>query len=235
VLNKQDVPALGSKINVRPFAGNMFTVVNSFGQRVESIRSADDLHPTFETTNKMAYMVRSDSTYDLGAPWWNTEIWDPSWKIGDQHSFSDRWLFDAYFGHHCWCNSIVPQTEELRQLQPMLELTTGTWGRSWSDSAIMLVTNNTFDANTSCFHRRAPRWGSLLQGRLQMRALPAGLRSPYGHAQSVFDSASSLPIFRHAVHRASCGTSSRGAFDQHSLYVQDAPFSPAPARLVGLR
>src|SRR6185503_6387617 len=58
-LNKQDVPALGSKFNLRPVAGNLFTVANSFGQRVESIRSADDLHPTFETTNKMAYMVSS--------------------------------------------------------------------------------------------------------------------------------------------------------------------------------
>ena len=70
-LNEQDVPALGSKFNVRPFAGNLFTVANSFGQRVESIRSADDLHPTFETTNKMAYMVKSDSTYDLGPRFWN--------------------------------------------------------------------------------------------------------------------------------------------------------------------
>ena len=45
VLNKQDVPALGAKFNVRPVAGNLFTVATSFGQRVESIRSADDLHP----------------------------------------------------------------------------------------------------------------------------------------------------------------------------------------------
>ena len=61
--------------------GNLFTVANSFGQRVESIRSADDLHPTFETTNKMAYMVKSDSTYDLGPAWWNTEIWDPELEV----------------------------------------------------------------------------------------------------------------------------------------------------------
>ena len=54
-LNQQDVPSLGSKFNVRPFTGNLITVANSFGQRVETIRSADDLHPTFETTNKMAY------------------------------------------------------------------------------------------------------------------------------------------------------------------------------------
>ena len=147
-VNNQDVPALGSKFNQRPFAGNLVTVANSFGQRVETIRGADDLHPTFDTTNKMTFIKKSDSTYDLGLRYWNTGIWDPSWKFGDQHTVSDRWLVDVSFGHHCWCDSIVPQTEELRLVQPMLDLTTGTWGRSWSDSSIMLVTNNTVDAAT---------------------------------------------------------------------------------------
>jgi hypothetical protein len=237
VLNKQDVPALGSKFSLRPVAGNLFTVVNSFGQRVESIRSADDLHPTFETTNKMAYMVKSDSSYGLGAPWWNTEIWDPSWKFGDQHSFSDRWLFDAYFGHHCWCNSIVPQTQELRQLQPMLELTTGTWGRSWSDSAIMLVTNNTFDANTSYF----------LPGSLGGdHSFKAGYkyghygevydRTYSGHAQSVFNSAAQLPIFSTPfTARVIRDFITPAFFDQHSLYVQDTYSRERLTAIVGLR
>ena len=65
-LNKQDVPSLGSKFNLRPFTGNLLTVANSFGQRVETIRGADDLHPNFETTNKMTFIKRSDSTYDMG-------------------------------------------------------------------------------------------------------------------------------------------------------------------------
>jgi hypothetical protein len=105
-VNEQDVPALGSKFNLRPFAGNLVTVANSFGQRVETIRGADDLHPTFETTNKMTFIKQSDSTYDLGVRYWNTGLWDPSWKFGDQHTFSDRWLVDVSFGHHCWCDSI---------------------------------------------------------------------------------------------------------------------------------
>ncbi len=49
-LNKQDVPSLGIKFNVRPVTGNLFTVANAFGQRVESIRSADDAHSRRSST-----------------------------------------------------------------------------------------------------------------------------------------------------------------------------------------
>lgn len=236
-LNEQDVPALGSKFNLRPFAGNMFTVVNSFGQRVESIRSADDLHPTFETTNKMAYMKRSDSTYDLGPRFWNTGIWDPSWKFGDQHSFSDRWLVDVFFGHHCWCNSIVPQTDELRQTQPMLELTTGTWGRSWSDSAIMLVTNNTVDATTSYF--LPGKWGgdhSFKAGYKYGHYGEVYDRIYSGHAQAVFNSARPLPIFSTPfTARVIRDFITPAFFDQHSAFVQDTFSRERFTAIVGLR
>ena len=236
-LNKQDVPALGSKFNVRPVSGNLFTVVNSFGQRVESIRSADDLHPTFETTNKMAYMLRSDSTYDLGPRFWNTGIWDPSWKFGDQHTFSDRLLVDVSFGHHCWCNSIVPQTLELRKIQPMLELSTGTWGRSWSDSTIMLVTNNTAEGNLTYF----------MPGRLGGdHSIKTGYK--YGHygevydrqysgnAQAVFNSARPLPIFSTPFTARVIRDFITPAFlDQHSIYVQDTYSRKRITAIVGLR
>src|SRR4029079_12236857 len=205
--------------------------------RVESIRSADDLHPTFETTNKMAYMVASDSTYDLGARFWNTGMWDASWKFGDQHSFSDRWLVDVSFGHHCWCNSIVPQSQELRQLQPMLELTTGTWARSWSDSTIMLVTNNTVDATTSYF----------LPGKLKGdHSFKAGYKYGHygevydriysGHVQSVFNSAQPLPIFSTPfTARVIRDFITPAFFDQHSLFVQDTYTRKRVTAIVGLR
>ncbi len=236
-LNKQDVPSLGSKFNLRPVTGNLFTVTNAFGQRVESIRSADDLHPTFETTNKMAYMLRSDSTYDLGPRFWNTGIWDPSWKFGDQHTFNDRLLVDVSFGHHCWCNSIVPQTLELRQQQPMLELTSGTWGRSWSDSTIMLVTNNTADANGTYF----------VPGKLGGdHSFKAGYkfghygevydRSYSGHAQAVFNSARPLPIFSTPFTARVIRDYITPAFlDQHSLYVQDTYTRKRITAIIGLR
>jgi hypothetical protein len=236
-LNKQDVPALGSKFNLRPVAGNLFTVANSFGQRVESIRSADDLRPTFETTNKMTYMVRSDSKYDLGPRFWNTGIWDPSWKFGDQHSFSDRLLVDVSFGHHCWCNSIVPQTLELRQLQPMLELTTGTWGRSWSDSTIMLVTNNTVDATASYF--LPGTWGGDHSFKAGYKFGHYGEvydRTYSGHAQAVFNSARPLPIFSTPfTARVIRDFITPAFFDQHSLFLQDTYSRKRVTAIVGLR
>jgi hypothetical protein len=236
-LNKQDVPALGSKFNLRPFAGNYVTVTNSFGQRVETIRGADDLHPTFETTNKMTYMKRSDSTYDMGPRYWNPGIWDPSWKFADQHTITDRWLVDFSVGHHCWCNSIVPQTDELRAAQPMLELTSGTTGRSWSDSTIMFVTNNTADLTTSYF----------LPGKLHGdHSLKAGYkyghygevydRTYSGHAQAVFNSQPPLPLFSTPFTARVIRDFITPAFlNQHSAYVQDTYSRKRLTAIVGVR
>jgi hypothetical protein len=236
-VNHQDVPALGSKFNVRPFAKNLVTVTNSFGQRVETIRGADDLHPTFETTNKMAYMLRSDSTYDLGVKYWNHGFWDPSWKFADQHTLSDRWLVDVSFGHHCWCNSIVPQTDELRLAQPMLELTTGTWGRSWSDSTIMFVTNNTLEFTSSYF----------LPGKLSGdHSFKFGYKYGHygevydrvysGHGQAVFNSPSPLPLFSTPFTARVIRDYITPAFlNQHSTYVQDTYSRKRLTAIVGVR
>jgi len=236
-INKQDVPALGSKFNLRPFAGNLVTVANSFGQRVETIRGADDLHPTFETTNKMTFMKLSDSTYDLGPRYWNTGIWDPSWKFSDQHTFSDRWLADVSFGHHCWCDSIVPQTDELRLVQPMLELTTGTWGRSWSDSSIMLVTNNTVDMATTYF--LPGQWGgdhSLKAGFKYGHFGEVYDRSYSGHAQAVFNSQRPLPIFSTPFTARVIRDYITPAFlDQNSVYLQDTYSRKRFTAILGVR
>jgi hypothetical protein len=236
-LNKQDVPSLGSKFNVRPFAGNLFTVVNAFGQRVETIRSADDLHPTFETTNKMAFMRQSDSTYDLGLRYWNHGLWDPSWKFGDQHTISDRWLVEASFGHYCWCTTIVPQTEELRLAQPMIELTTGTWGRSWSDSYVQFMTNNTTDLSSSYF--LPGRWGG-------DHSFKAGYKNGHhsevydltysGHAQAIFNSPRPLPLFTTPFTARVIRDYVTPAFlDQHSLYLQDTYSRSRMTTILGLR
>ena len=236
-INKQDVPALGSKFNLRPVAGNLVTVANSFGQRVETIRGADDLHPTFETTNKMTYMKLSDSTYDLGPRYWNTEIWDPSWKFGDQHTFNDRWLVDVSFGHHCWCDSIVPQTDELRTVQPMLELTSGTWGRSWSDSSIMLVTNNTVDVASTYFF--PGRWGGdhSFKAGFSYGHFGEVYDRPYsGHAQSGFQQPASAADLQHAVHGAGHPRLHHaGVPDQNSFYVQDTYSRKRLTTILGVR
>jgi len=236
-INKQDVPALGGKINLRPFSGNLFTVANSFGQRVETIRGADDLHPTFETTNKMDYMRQSDSSYPMGPRFWNQGLWDPSWKFGDQHTISDRWLVDVWFGHHCWCDTIVPQSLELRTVQPMLESTSGTWGRSWSDSSIMLVTNNTVDANTTYFF--PGRWGgdhSFKGGYKYGHYGEVYDRQYSGHAQSVFNSPSSLPIFSTPFTARVIRDYITPAFlDQHSVYLQDTYSRKRFTAILGFR
>jgi hypothetical protein len=236
-LNRQDVPALGSKFNVRPLAGNLFTFATSFGQRVETIRGADDLHPTFETTNKMSFLRQSDTKYDLGTKYWNHGLWDPSWKFGDQHTFSDRWLVDVSFGHHCWCDAIVPQTEELRLRQPMIELTTGTWGRTFDQSFVMFVTNNTVDVSTNYF---LPGWGG------GDHSFKVGYKNGHfsevydltfsGHAEAIFNSPPPLPLFSTPfTARVIRDYVTPALLDQNSLYLQDTYTRKRWTAIVGLR
>ena len=222
-LSEQDVPALGSKFNVRPFARNLITVSNSFGQRVESIRSASDLRPTFETTNQLTYIRQGDGSVDLGLKYWNHGIWDPSWKFADQHAVSDRWLIDASFGHHCWCATIIPQTTELRSVQPMLEQTTGTWGRSWESVYVQFLTNNTFDLTTTYF--LPGRWGgdhSIKGGYKFGRYGEIYDLTWSGGAMAIFNSPRPQPLFTTPFTARILRDYVTPAFlHQNSLYLQD--------------
>jgi hypothetical protein len=222
-LSEQDVPALGSKFNVRPFARNLVTISNSFGQRVESIRSASDLRPTFETTNQLTYIRKGDGSVDLGLKYWNHGIWDPSWKFADQHAISDRWLIDASFGHHCWCATIIPQTQELRSVQPMLEQTTGTWGRSWESVYVQFLTNNTLDVTTSYF--LPGRWGgdhSIKAGYKFGRYGEIYDLTWSGGAMAVFNSPRPEPLFTTPFTARILRDYVTPAFlHQNSIYLQD--------------
>ena len=241
VLNKQDVPALGSKFNVRPFCGQPL-------HRRQFVRPARRDHPqrrrppsdASRRRTRWRTCSRATARTTLAPPGWNTGIWDPSWKFGDQHTFSDRWLVDVSFGHHCWCNSIVPQTLDLRQQQPMLELTTGTWGRSWSDSTIMLVTNNTLDATSSYF--LPGKWGGdhSLKARLQVRPLRRGVRPHLQRtcAGGVQQRAPAADL-QHAVHgardpRLHHAGLLRPALDVHSGHVLSASGSRRSSAFVGI-
>jgi hypothetical protein len=222
-LSKQDVPSLGSKFNVRPFAGNLITVSNAFGQRVETIRSASDLRPTFETTNQLTYIRKGDSLVDLGWKYWNHGIWDPSWKFADQHAISDRWLIDASFGHYCWCATIIPQTAALRSVQPQLEQTTGTWGRSWESVFVQFLTNNTFDVTTNYF--LPGRWGgdhSIKAGYKFGRYGETYDLTWSGGGSAVFNSPNPQPRFTTAfAARIQRNYVTPAFLHQNSLYLQD--------------
>ncbi len=222
-LSKQDVPALGSKFNVRPFARNLITVSNSFGQRLESIRSASDLRPDFETTNKMTFIRQGNGSVDLGLKYWNHGIWDPSWKFADQHAISDRWLVDASFGHHCWCTTIVPQTEALRSVQVMREQTTGLNRRSWDSVYVQFMTNNTFDLTTN--YLLPGRWGgdhSVKAGYKFGRYGEIYDLTYTGGAVAVFNSPSPQPPFTTPFTARILRDYVTPAFlHQNSMYLQD--------------
>ena len=236
-LSKQDVPALGSKFNLRPFAGNLVTVSNSFGQRVESIRSASDLRPTFETTNQLTYIRQGDGSVDLGLKYWNHGIWDPSWKFADQHAFSDRWLIDGSFGHYCWCATIIPQNTALRSLQPMLEQTTGTWGRAWESVYVQFLTNNTFDLTTSYF--LPGRWGgdhSIKAGYKYGRYGEIYDLTWSGGGTAIFNSPSPQPLFTTPFTARILRDYVTPAFlRQDSMYLQDTYSRRRLTLIYGLR
>ena len=204
-LNKQDVP--GARLEVQRAARSPATSSRS------PIRSASASRPSAAPTTSIRRSRRRTrwrtwsraTARTTSAPRGGTpESGIRAGSSATSTRSATGWLVDVSFGHHCWCNSIVPQTLELRQLQPMLELTTGTWGRSWSDSTIMLVTNNTA-------RRERPATSSRDSGAAITR-FKAGYkyghygevydRTYSGHAQSVFNSRAAAADLQHAVHGA---------------------------------
>ena len=118
------------KINWTPFRDNRFAFQNTWAEKVRNARDASDRRP-IETT----YRQKAVST-DFGAFGWITGP-SPFWKLADQHILSDRWLVDVMWSH--LGNNFVLDFHDdaLSDVQPRLETSTSTWGRSYQASIFM--------------------------------------------------------------------------------------------------
>ena len=132
------------KINWALFKDNRFSFQNTWAEKFKNARDASDTRP-IETT----YRQRAVSS-DFGTFGWLTGP-SPVWKASDQHIISDRWLVDAVWAH-VGNNFILDfNQDELNDVQPRYEYTTGVWSRSYTRAGPYIRPTNSFDLTTSYF------------------------------------------------------------------------------------
>lgn len=102
------------KGNALLFSGNTFQWHSNFADKIRNARDASDLRP-FETT------------YIQEGPVWTH-------KASDRHVFSDRWIADAAYAHVGGGFGLLFQEPGNRDIQPLNDLGTGRWERSFNQS-----------------------------------------------------------------------------------------------------
>ena len=227
--NKKDVPTLGFKITARPVTGNLLTVHSAWTMRVEKLRDTNALIPP-SATSSLGILHGGQDGDGLGAlfpglpgwnhPLWNTELWPPTWKFGDQHIITDRWLVEGFLGHHCFCYTIAGDPT----LQPMRENVTGHLLRSTSTTFVEFRANNMAELSSTYFlpeqlgGDHSFKFGYRYKWE---RASFDGFGIP-SETRANFDSAAGLPRFSTAF-SARLGTQKRetGLFNNHSAWLQD--------------
>ncbi len=104
-------------------------------EKVRNARDASDLRPE-ETTFRQKAVTDSS----LGSKWWKTGI-PKTYKASWRHIFSDRFAMEAQYAH-VGNNFVLDFHEDsLRDVQPMQELGTGLWARSFQNSQFVRPTN----------------------------------------------------------------------------------------------
>ncbi len=96
------------------FSGNTFTWHSNYNKKGRNARDASDTRP-FETT------------YIQDGPVWTH-------KASDRHVINDRWVAEAAYAHVAGGFGLLFQDPANRQVQPLNDLATGRWERSYEQS-----------------------------------------------------------------------------------------------------
>lgn len=197
------------KVQWSPFTNNKLTFQNTWAEKVRNARDVSVTRP-IETS----YRQKAVSS-DFGAFGWITGP-SPFYKASDQHVVSDRWLVDAMWSHLGNNFALDFHEDSLRDVQPRLETTTGTWGRSYQASSFLRPTNS-FDVTSSYF----------LPG-----VLGGDHAFKFGYRWRTANSKSLNHFGGNAVARYTNGVpnsadlyrdgNSQSHLDTHALYVQDS-------------
>ncbi len=131
------------KLTWSPVANNRLNLQNTWAEKYKNARGAADTRP-LETTQQQKAVSSA-----FGPFGWETGP-SPIWKAGDQHVFTDRFLMDVQAAHVGNNFTLTFQEEAQRDIQPRLELSTSTWGRSFSES-IFLRPVTSVDVTSSYF------------------------------------------------------------------------------------
>ncbi|MDQ3069195.1 MAG: TonB-dependent receptor [Acidobacteriota bacterium] len=131
------------KLTWAPIANNKLNLQNSWGAKVRTARDASDTRP-LET----AYRQDAVSS-TFGQFGWFTGP-SPIWKLSDQHVFTDRLLAEVQLAHVGNNFTLTFQEPGQRDIQPIRDLTTGVWGRSFNEFVFLRPTDSV-DLTTSYF------------------------------------------------------------------------------------
>ena len=131
------------KLTWAPVSNNRFNFQNTWAEKYKNARGAADTRP-LETTQQQKAVDSAFGTFG-----WETGP-SPIWKAGDQHVFSDRFLMDVQVAHIGNNFALTFQEEAQRGIQPTLDTSTNTWGRSFSES-IFLRPTDSVDVTASYF------------------------------------------------------------------------------------
>lgn len=114
-----------AKLALQTFKNNQLSLYYNGAEKVRNARDASDLRP-LETT----YRQIGVTDESLGSKWWKTGM-PKTYKIGDRHIFSDRFMMEAQYAHVGNNFAITYHEDSLADVQPSYETTTGLWGRSY--------------------------------------------------------------------------------------------------------
>jgi hypothetical protein len=128
-----------AKFAVAPFKGNQFSFFFNAAGKIRNARGADDLHPIESTTPQGG--VKSD--IGLGSKWWKTGI-PKTYKWGDRHVFSDRFMVEAQYAHVGNNFTLDFHDPALRTVQPSYErfAPAALWGRSLTGTVYVRPTDS---------------------------------------------------------------------------------------------
>ncbi len=124
------------KVALQTFKNNQFSFFYNAAEKVRNARDASDLRP-LETTYRQVGVDRRD----LGSNWWKTGM-PKSYKWSDRHIFSDKFMVEASYAHVGNNFALTFHDDSLRSVQPMLELTTNAWSRSYQEAVYVRPTDS---------------------------------------------------------------------------------------------
>jgi hypothetical protein len=128
-----------AKLAVAPFKNNQFSFFFNMAGKIRNARGADDLHPIESTTPQGG--VPGDA--GLGSPWWKTGM-PKTYKWGDRHVFSDRFMVEAQYAHVGNNFTLDFHSPETADTQPSYErfAPAGLWGRSLTGTKYVRPTDS---------------------------------------------------------------------------------------------
>ncbi len=132
------------KLQWAPFANNKFAFQNTWAAKTKNARDAGDTRP-IETTFRQSAVPGKYGTWgwDVGP--------SPLYKASDQHVLSDRWLVEAQWAH-LGNNFILDFNQDaLNDVQPIYNIDTTIWGRSYQRSGPFIRPTDSLDLSTNYF------------------------------------------------------------------------------------